>query len=77
MTEVSNRVLFHVGGILHEARMLECYGNMQISTRRKWPSTLKEFRGQQMAGQPWIDVAITQVRALVKAGLINPDKETE
>lgn len=71
MSDISNDILFHVGGLLHEARMRECYGEMQISTRRAWPTTIKDFRRQQMDGQPWIDVAIAQVRALVKAGLIS------
>ncbi len=70
MSDISDEVLFRVGGILHEARMRECYGEMQISSRRAWPETVKDYRRQQMAGQPWIDVAIAQVRALAKAGLI-------
>lgn len=70
MSDISNETLFRIGGILHEARMEECYGSMQISSRRKWPETIKDFRRQQMDGQPWIDVAIAQVRALVKNGLI-------
>lgn len=70
MTEISDEVLFRVGGVLHEARMTECYGKMQITSRREWPADLKDYRRQQMAGQPWIDVAIAQVRALVKAGLL-------
>lgn len=74
--EVPNETLFRIGGILHESRMTECYGEMQLSTRRKWPATLKEFRGQQMAGQPWIDVAVAQVRALVKAGIISPEGDS-
>ena len=66
----SDEVFFRVGGILHEARMEECYGKMQISTRQKWPETFKDFRRQRMAGQPWIDVAIAQVRALIKNALV-------
>lgn len=69
---ITNDVLFRIGGLLHEARMLECYGDMQTTSRRAWPPTIKDFRRQQMDGQPWIDVAIAQVRALVKAGLIKP-----
>lgn len=72
MSDISNEVLFRVGGILHEARMVEAFGNADFSFRKKWPATLKEFRGQMMAGQSWIDFAVAQVRALVKAGLISP-----
>lgn len=72
MSDIGDEVFFRVGGILHEARMRECYGNMQISSRMKWPETFKDFRGQRHDGQPWIDVAIAQVRALIKAGLILP-----
>ena len=71
MTEPGDEVFFRVGGILHEARMRECYGKMNISSRKKWPDTLRDFRGQRMNGQPWIDVAIAQVRALIKNGLIH------
>lgn len=71
MSEPGDEVFFKVGKILHEARMEECYGKMQISTRKVWPETFKDFRGQRMAGQPWIDVAVAQVRALLKAGLID------
>jgi hypothetical protein len=74
MSDISDDTFFKVGGVLHEARMQECYGTMQISTRRTWPATIKDYRRQQMAGQPWIDVAIAQVRALVKAGLIRTDQ---
>jgi len=70
---ISDEVLFRIGGILHEARMQECYGSAQLSSRRAWPATLKDFRRQQMAGQPWIDVAIAQVRALIAAGVIMGD----
>jgi hypothetical protein len=52
MTEPGDEVFFRVGGILHEARMEECYGKMEISTRRKWPETFKDFRRQRMDGQP-------------------------
>lgn len=71
MSDINNEVLFRVGGILHEARMEECFGKSEFSFRKKWPSTIKEFRGQMMNGQSWIDVAVAQVRALAKAGLIN------
>lgn len=70
MSDIGDEVFFRVGRILHEARMDECYGKMDISSRKKWPETFKDFRGQRMDGQPWIDVAIAQVRALIKAGLI-------
>lgn len=66
---ITDEAYFHIGGILHEARMKECYGNMQTSSRRVWPNTLKEFRTQRHHGQPWIDVACAQVKALVAAGL--------
>ena len=75
--DASNDVLFRVGGILHEARMTECYGKLQMSSRRAWPATVKEFRGQRIDGQPWIDVAVAQVHALVKAGLIQPTDAIE
>jgi hypothetical protein len=70
--EISDETLFQIGGLLHEARMTECYGNSEISSRTKWPSTFKDFRAQRQAGQPWIDVAIAQVRALVKNGIAAP-----
>lgn len=72
MSEPGDEVFFRIGGILHEARMDECYGKMDIGSRKKWPETFKDFRRQRMDGQPWIDVAIAQVRALIKAGLIQP-----
>lgn len=56
--------LFRIGGILHEARMVECYGTAQLSSRKAWPATLKEFRGQRQIGQSWVDVAIAQARAI-------------
>lgn len=68
-----DEIYFHLGGVLHEARMAECYGGMQISARRKWPATIKDFRAQRQTGQPWIDVAIAQVRALMKVGVAAPD----
>ena len=73
MNDGSDEVFFRVGRLLHEARMDECYGKMQIASRKKWPETFKDFRRQRMDGQTWIDVAIAQVRALIKAGLIQPD----
>lgn len=71
MSEPGDEVFFRIGGILHEARMSECYGKMDIASRKRWPETFKDFRRQRMDGQPWIDVAIAQVRALIKADLIN------
>jgi hypothetical protein len=68
--EPGDEVFFRVGAILHEARMEECYGKLDSTSRKKWPETFKEFRRQRMAGQPWIDVAVAQVRALARAGLI-------
>ncbi len=65
-----DEIFFRIGGILHESRMDECYGKTQASFRKKWPETLKDFRAQRMAGQPWIDVAVAQVRGLIKAGII-------
>lgn len=70
MSDIGDEVFYRVGGILHEARMCECYGNAEISSRKKWPETFKDFRGQRHDGQPWIDVAIAQVRALIKAGIV-------
>lgn len=64
-------IYFTIGGILHEARMQECYGNLRIQSRNAWPTTLKEFRTQRHLGQPWIDVAIAQVKALLEANLVN------
>ena len=55
---------YFIGGILHEARMKECYGNMQISSRVAWPATMKEFRAARTIGQPHIDVAVAQAKAL-------------
>lgn len=65
-----DELLYRVGGILHNARMQECYGNWHPSWRAKWPSSLKEFRRQMMAGQPWIDVANAQTRALFEEGVM-------
>lgn len=77
MSEIHPEVLFRVGGILHGARMNECYGGLDISSRKKWPATLKDFRGQAHEGQPWIDVAVAQVKALVKAGLVSGTGEKQ
>jgi hypothetical protein len=73
MTDIGDEVFYRIGGILHESRMRECYGKMEISSRAKWPETFKDFRRQRHDGQPWIDVAIAQVRGLIKAGLIQPE----
>lgn len=70
MSDIGDDIFFRIGGILHEARMEECYGKMNVSSRKKWPETFKDFRRQRMDGQPWIDVAIAQVRALVKNALL-------
>lgn len=61
---MTDEELFRIGGLLHEARMMECYGNSHISSRKAWPATFKDFRGQRQIGQPWIDVAIAQARAI-------------
>lgn len=73
MSENGDEIFFRIGGILHEARMQECYGKTNFSARKQWPATFKEFRGQRHDGQPWIDVAIAQVRALIKAGIITTE----
>lgn len=72
---LADETLFTVGGILHEARMTECYGKLQMASRQKWPTTLKNFRAQRMDGQPWIDVAIAQVRALAENELLRPIRD--
>lgn len=64
IAEIPEMHLYILGGVLHEARMKECYGNWQMHTRPKWPATFKEYRAQQQAGQSWIDQAIAQVRAI-------------
>jgi hypothetical protein len=56
--------LYYVGGIIHERRMKECYGNWSMESRTHWPTTFKEYRRQQQAGQPWIDIAVAQAKAL-------------
>lgn len=66
MTELPIEELYRLGGVLHEARMAECYGNMQISSRKAWPATLKEFRRQYQTGQPWIDVAVAQAKSVIR-----------
>lgn len=68
---MTDEQLFHIAGILHEARMRECYGNMTTSSRKPWPATYKEFREQRTITQPWIDVAVEQAKALDAAGLLN------
>jgi hypothetical protein len=75
VTDLTDEVLFSVGRVLHESRMRECYGGWQISTRRAWPATVKDFRRELHIGQPWIDVAIAQARALHAAGLLNAPAE--
>jgi hypothetical protein len=72
MSDEGDEVFFRIGKVLHEARMQECYGALQLSARKAWPETFKDFRRQRMDGQPWIDVAIAQVRALIKSGIIGP-----
>lgn len=64
MAMVSEDDMFRIGGILHEARMRECYGDGRLSSRRDWPATLKDFTRQRHAGQPWIDCAVAQVKAM-------------
>ena len=55
--------LYLLAGILHEARMKECYGNWAMTCRVRWPATFKEFREQQQAGQSWIDIGLATARA--------------
>lgn len=62
--EPTDQEYWYTGGLLHEARMKECYGDWYPSWRAVWPENVKEFRRQRHAGQPWIDVACAQVRAL-------------
>jgi hypothetical protein len=31
--------LYYVGGIIHERRMKECYGNWSMESRTHWPAT--------------------------------------
>jgi len=65
-TEFSDEELYHLAGIIHETRMTECYGNWSSCYRTVWPSSFKEFRAQQQAGQSWIDIAMAQARAVAK-----------
>lgn len=66
--ELSDETLFRVGKILHEARMKEQWGSWEH--RQPWPKDAKDFRHQRTIQQPWIDVAIAQVRALYREGII-------
>ena len=73
-SEPTDTELFHIGRLLHEARMKECYGSWtHMPSRYKWPETEKEYRGQQQTGQPHIDIAIAQVKAIWH--LLKPNME--
>ncbi len=62
--ELTEKDHFVLGGILHNARMEECFGAWEMSCRPVWPKTFKEFRGQYQAGQSWIDQACAQAKAI-------------
>lgn len=63
-TELSDEELYHLAGIIHEARMADCFGSWDSVYREVWPKTFKSFRGIQQAGQLWIDIAMAQAKAV-------------
>lgn len=70
--------LFQLAGIIHEARMKECYGNWNTALRQAWPKDFKEYRTQQQAGQSWITIAVAQAHAvypLLRADALPPSPE--
>lgn len=56
---------FYIVGMLHEARMLECYGKRFFPPyRERWSAAFKEYRGRKQAGQAYIDMAVAQAKKL-------------
>lgn len=62
---MTDKELYIVAGLIHEAKMLDCYGKDNYPAYRAvWPKTFKEFRGLQSHGQSFIDISLAQARAL-------------
>lgn len=54
-----------LAAVLHEARMVECYGNWALSSRFRWPQTRDEWEHYQHHPHPAIAQAMAQAKAVI------------
>lgn len=57
-----------LAGLLHEARMQECYGNWDLPHRFRWPKTREQWTHYQHNPHSQVEQALAQAKAMIKAG---------